>query len=345
MMPSMNGYEVCLQLKADERTREIPVIFITGLTEMEDKLQGFEVGGVDYITKPFQTDEVIARVKTHLLNRKFYQQFQEESARFQALAEATFEGIAMHENGVIIEVNHAVENIFGYQRAELIGKNALELFTPASQESLREHLLVKSDYPYEAAGMKKNGTIFPVEIQAKPIRYQGRHVMIVALQDNTWRRTLEQENRALHVSLSNRDHFGTLVGKSPVIQKVYDRIVRAAASDDPIIIYGETGTGKEVAARTIFELSEQHTKAFIAVNCGAIQESLFEPQFFGYRKGAFTGADRDTPGYFDQAQEGTLFLDEVGELTLLMQAKLKKYDDWDNRTEWKGNEAAAKVIM
>lgn len=126
----------------------------------------------------------------------------------------------------------------------------------------------------------------------------------------------------LHVTLNDREHFGTLIGKSPLMHKVYKRIIQAAASDETIIIYGESGTGKELAARTVFDLSEQHSKIFVPVNCGAIQENLFEPQFFGYRQGAFTGAERDTPGYFDRAQGGTLFLDEVGELTLSMQVKL-----------------------
>jgi transcriptional regulator with PAS, ATPase and Fis domain len=98
--------------------------------------------------------------------------------------------------------------------------------------------------------------------------------------------------------------------------------VRAAATDQNVAIYGESGTGKELAARMIHQLNERCDQPFVPVNCGAIPENLFESQFFGHCKGAFTGADRDAAGYFEQAQRGTLFLDEIGELTPPMQAKL-----------------------
>jgi len=322
IMPDMRGDEVCRHIKADEKTRDIPVIFITSLSDMEDKIKGFEVGGVDYITKPFQTEEVLARVETHLTIRQLQQQLQQENKRFHRLSEATFEGILIHEQGTIVEANRALETLTGYNRPELIGKNVFDLLTLESRELVAEQVQPLTEQPYEVRGLRKDGSSVSLEIQAKAIKYQGRDLNVFAMRDITWRRQLEQENLSLKASLSDRDHFGELVGKSPAMQKLYERIVNAAASDDTIIIYGETGTGKELVARTIFELSEQHTKSFVAVNCGAIQESLFEPQFFGYRKGAFTGADRDTSGYFEKAQNGTLFLDEVGELTLMMQAKL-----------------------
>ncbi len=322
VMPGMQGYEVCRHLKADENTRNIPVIFITALGDTEDKIKGFEAGGVDYITKPFQSKEVLARVQTHLMIRKLQQQLQDENDRFRGLSEATFEGILIYDEGTIVEVNRALETLTGYTRSELIGKNIFDLLAPESREIATEQMRIGTEQPYEVRGLRKDRTSIPLEIQAKVIHYQGRDLKVLAMRDITWRRRLEQENLTLKASLSNRDHFGKLVGKGPAMQKVYERIVDAAASNDTIIIYGETGTGKELVARTIFELSEQHTKSFVPVNCGAIQETLFEPQFFGYRKGAFTGAERDTPGYFDQAQGGTLFLDEVGELTLIMQAKL-----------------------
>jgi PAS domain S-box-containing protein len=322
MMPGMKGYDVCRHLKADEKTQDIPVIFITALSETEDKLRGFESGGVDYIIKPFQPKEVVARVKTHLTIRHLQQQLQQENERFRRLSEATFEGIIIHDQGNIIEVNQVFVEMFGYSRKELIGRKFPEFVPSEYHEMVLHKIQTEDETPYELEGKRKGGSTFPIEIQAKTIHWQGQKVSMAAVRDITWRRKLEQENLTLKASLSDRDHFGLLVGESPAMHKIYERIADAAASDDTIIIYGETGTGKELVARTIFELSEQHTKNFVPVNCGAIQESLFEPQFFGYRKGAFTGAERDTPGYFDQARGGTLFLDEVGELTLTMQAKL-----------------------
>jgi transcriptional regulator with PAS, ATPase and Fis domain len=106
------------------------------------------------------------------------------------------------------------------------------------------------------------------------------------------------------------------------MQEVYELISKASASEANVIIYGESGTGKDLVAHTIHEMSDRRKKAIIPVNCGSIQESLFEREFFGHRKGAFTGALRDQPGFFDAAHEGTLFLDEIGELPLSMQVKL-----------------------
>lgn len=120
----------------------------------------------------------------------------------------------------------------------------------------------------------------------------------------------------------DRYKFGEIIGRSPAIQEAYEHIVHAAASDAYLVITGESGTGKELVAQTIHRLSKRRKKTFVPINCGAIPESLFEREFFGHRKGAFTGADRDKPGFFDVAHGGTLFLDEVGELPLSMQVKL-----------------------
>jgi two-component system response regulator PilR (NtrC family) len=113
-----------------------------------------------------------------------------------------------------------------------------------------------------------------------------------------------------------------LVGDSPPMRQVRALIEKVARSQAPVFITGETGTGKEVAARLIHALSARGVAPFIAVNCGAIPENLMESEFFGYRKGAFTGADAERDGFFQAAHGGTLFLDEVADLPLVMQVKL-----------------------
>lgn len=113
-----------------------------------------------------------------------------------------------------------------------------------------------------------------------------------------------------------------LVGDSAAIQQVRELIEKVARSQAPVFVTGETGTGKEVAARLIHGLGARAEAPFVAVNCGAIPENLMESEFFGYRKGAFTGADSDREGFFQSAQGGTLFLDEVADLPLAMQVKL-----------------------
>ena len=113
-----------------------------------------------------------------------------------------------------------------------------------------------------------------------------------------------------------------LIGESMAIAQVRQMIEKLARSQAPLYVSGESGTGKELAARLIHDHSAHHTSPFVPVNCGAIPENLMESEFFGYRKGAFTGADSDRAGFFQAATGGTLFLDEVADLPLLMQVKL-----------------------
>lgn len=119
-----------------------------------------------------------------------------------------------------------------------------------------------------------------------------------------------------------RHKFGNIVGASPAMQKVYEEIVNAAASDANVIIYGEPGTGKELVAHAIHDMSDRRHQRFVPVHCGAIPENLVESEFFGYVRGAFSGATADREGYIAYADRGTLFLDEVGEISPHMQVKL-----------------------
>lgn len=130
---------------------------------------------------------------------------------------------------------------------------------------------------------------------------------------------------ALRVPVEKKPQSGDaqrLLGSSPAIEKVRDLIGRVARSQAPVHISGESGSGKELAARMIVEQSPRAAQPFVAVNCGAIPENLMESEFFGYRKGAFTGAEQDRDGFFQAAGGGTLFLDEVADLPLTMQVKL-----------------------
>ena len=133
---------------------------------------------------------------------------------------------------------------------------------------------------------------------------------------------LRRENILLKTRMADRFRLGEIIGKSRPMQQVYQLIVKAAANPGTAIIYGPSGTGKELVARAIHDLSAQKHRPFVAVNCGAISEHLMEREFFGHSRGAFTGADAAKAGFLDQAHTGTLFLDELGEISLTMQVKL-----------------------
>src|SRR5580765_5545591 len=135
-------------------------------------------------------------------------------------------------------------------------------------------------------------------------------------------RRFKAEVRGLRGELRPLGRFGRLVGRSPAMQKVYDLIARVAPTQAGVMLTGESGTGRELAAETIHLLSRRRDGPFLAVNCGAIAPTLIESELFGHEKGSFTGADLSRRGYFEEANGGTLFLDEVTEMPLELQAKL-----------------------
>ena len=136
------------------------------------------------------------------------------------------------------------------------------------------------------------------------------------------RRVLQRQNVVLRDEIKGRYKLERLIGKSPPMQRMFEVIRKIAPARTSVLLIGESGTGKELAARALHELSGRDADVFIAVNCGAIPETLIESEFFGHVKGAFTGANSDRSGLFEAAHGGTIFLDEIGELPVPMQVKL-----------------------
>ncbi len=136
---------------------------------------------------------------------------------------------------------------------------------------------------------------------------------------------LERENRVMQESMIRQKRFGGMIGWSPVMQEVYRQIEGVAGSNVTVLIEGESGTGKELAARAVHEKSDRSARPLIVINCGAIPENLLESELFGHEKGAFTGAMSSKVGKFEQADGGSIFLDEIGELSLSLQVKLLRF--------------------
>ncbi|HKK45829.1 MAG TPA: sigma-54 dependent transcriptional regulator [Balneolaceae bacterium] len=136
------------------------------------------------------------------------------------------------------------------------------------------------------------------------------------------KKQLQEENRMLRRQVKQDYHMGEMVGKCQPMQKVFDTIRRIASANIDVLILGETGTGKELAARNIHQQSSRRDENFVPVDCGAIPSDLLESEFFGHEKGAYTGASRKSMGLLEFANKGTFFLDEIGQLPLKLQAKL-----------------------
>lgn len=141
----------------------------------------------------------------------------------------------------------------------------------------------------------------------------------------TNRRELENKTLALERRVKAAEGPTILIGDSPAMQAVHKLLARIAPTDSTVLILGETGTGKELVARTIVQMSKRADKPFVPVNCGALTDQLAESELFGHRRGAFTGAERDHKGLFEVAANGTLFLDELGELSKNIQVKLLRF--------------------
>jgi len=186
---------------------------------------------------------------------------------------------------------------------------------------------------YQGVCVANDQRKFWAGINCRGISWKSGPAVLASLRDITetvlWGKVIEKEAEDLRKqytklksTIKDRYRLGDLIGKSAPMQEVYELILKAATTNANVVVYGESGTGKELVARSIHHLSNRSSKPIVPVNCAAIPEGLIESEFFGHRKGAFTGAHLDKKGYFYCAGSGTLFLDEVGEIGLNMQAKL-----------------------
>ncbi|MCU0592131.1 MAG: sigma 54-interacting transcriptional regulator [Desulfobacterales bacterium] len=224
-------------------------------------------------------------------------------------------------NWLVTSFNRAAEHITGVKRREAIGRLCSEVFRSsmcgaacALKQTLKsgKPVIGKSGYIVNAAGER-----IPISVSTAVLRDESGRVIGGA---ETFRDLSELE--ALRQELEGKFRVGDLASLSPLMQKLFEVLPAIAASPSTVLVLGETGTGKELVARTIHSLSPRNQGPFIAVNCGALPETLLESELFGYKAGAFTGANKDKPGRFALARGGTLFLDEIAEISPALQVKL-----------------------
>lgn len=153
----------------------------------------------------------------------------------------------------------------------------------------------------------------------KPLDFEGLQLTLERALEHS---ALKAENRALREELRTGFNMSNIIGKSRAMRELIDMVAMVSPSDATVLITGESGTGKELVAKSIHANSRRNEKGFVVVNCAALTETLLESELFGHEKGAFTGADRRREGRFMQADQGTIFLDEIGEMSHVMQAKL-----------------------
>ena len=233
--------------------------------------------------------------------------------------------------GNILAMNPAAEILTGYSADELVGKNCrtlnctgCELFGRGPGEDWCG-LYVKGNVKAKKCLIsRKDRRALHVVKNASVLRDSDGH-MIGAVETFTDISEIvrqQQEILTLRKSCRLEDEHHGLLGESPPMQRLFELIENVAQTDAPVLIHGESGTGKELVARAIHEESPRKDKPFIKVNCAALNENLLESELFGHEKGSYTGADRTRIGRFEAAHEGTIFLDEIGDIPLATQVKL-----------------------
>lgn len=221
----------------------------------------------------------------------------------------------------ITSFNRAAEMITGIKRDEALGKHCWEVFRSRMCESdcsLRRTMKQAKAFVDTATYIVNSKTRrIPVVVCTSLLKDKNGTVLggVETFRDMTVLEELRKE-------LEGRYQVGDMVSRSPLMDRIFNIMPQVAESDSTVLIQGETGTGKELLARAIHELSFRGKKPFVAINCGALPDTLLESELFGYKAGAFTGAVRDKPGHFALAQGDTILLDEIGELSPAFQVRL-----------------------
>jgi PAS domain S-box-containing protein len=227
----------------------------------------------------------------------------------------------VNRGGLITFFNATAETISGYDRRQVLGQPCHVVF---EGERVKDVCMLKDAIVKGATHESQKGRMIDKDGVAVPIRANyaalknDKNIIVGGLatfHDLTLVHQLDQVIR-------ERYTCSDMIGKSPALQKIFEMVPVVAQSDATVLIEGATGTGKDLLAKVIHSSSHRGSKPLVKINCAAIPETLIESEIFGYVKGAFTGADHDKPGRFEEAHGGTIFLDEIGDLPLALQAKL-----------------------
>ncbi len=239
--------------------------------------------------------------------------------------------IIVDSQGIILDLNPAALKMLGYETEELIGQSCQVLnctgCTIFNQQGHGKWCSLYKDEKIQAKEcmvQTKQGKSITILKNASVLKDRDGKIIgaLEIMTDISEKIQQQSEIRDLRQRFSLDDSYYGLIGKSKEMQKLFELIGHVSQTAAPVMIYGKSGTGKELVARAIHEAGNRRKKPFVKVNCAALNENLLESEFFGHVKGAFTGADQTRIGRFEAATEGTLFLDEIGDIPLTTQVKL-----------------------
>jgi formate hydrogenlyase transcriptional activator len=279
-----------------------------------------------------------ARAAAELERRRAEERVRRSEERLASVLDSAMDAVVLIDEGRLITLfNRAAEITFRCSADWAIGQPLDRLISKPFRTLLKDqiaHLNSRSDAahpiwaPAGLTALRANGEEFPIEATISPLQSAGEKLHTIILRDVNERRKAETTlSQALDVNRFLQDEIqrqgmGEFIGEAPVMRELKEKLVLVAATDATVLIYGETGTGKELVASHVHHSSRRSDKLLVKLNCAALQKDLIESELFGHEKGAFTGATVQRKGRFEIADGGTLFLDEVGELTPEAQAKL-----------------------
>ncbi|NCC05569.1 MAG: sigma-54-dependent Fis family transcriptional regulator [Proteobacteria bacterium] len=313
------GIDILREIKA--RGLGCPVIMITGDPGIETVTEAIHLGAFDYIPKPVKQEALLNAARLALS----YKAANDEKERYRSNLEAIFRSVreailSVNNESVLIEFNEAASEMCGFSQIDI--GNPVSLL-PRTTDNRFETILAEaltSGQPREEDRVEcraANGVRKVVSARIYPLlNTQGQSTgVVMMLRDDTHVSNLEMK-------LREYGQFHRIIGKSEPMQKVYALIKTLAGVQTTVLITGESGTGKELVAEALHMAGDLSDKPLVKVNCSALPESLLESELFGHVKGAFTGAIKDSEGRFQKANGGTIFFDEIGDLSPMVQLKL-----------------------
>ena len=241
---------------------------------------------------------------------------------FNVILNSIADGVFTTDNdGKITFMNKAGQEITGFSSKEAVGRYCFDIFRAdicQNRCALKETLKTKKEITnLPVTILNKEGSNIPISISTAVLKNEKGHIIggVETFRDLS---TIEE----LKKELSQRYTLGDIISKNHLIHEIFNILPNIAESDSTVLIQGASGTGKELFAKAIHKVSRRKNKPFVKVNCGALPDTLLESELFGYVKGAFTDAKKDKPGRFALANGGTIFLDEVGDMSPSLQVKL-----------------------